>query len=54
MEKTNGIVGKYCGDGLLGCQDDEVRVSFMWEERGGRTSGDVCMDKGICKSRTAR
>ena len=24
-------VGKYCGDGLLGYGDDEVRVSDVWE-----------------------
>jgi len=35
MEKTNGKAGKYCGGALLGCEDDEVRVSHMWEESGG-------------------
>ena len=30
-------VGKYCGDGLLGHGADEVRVSHVWEEGGGRT-----------------
>ena len=30
-------VGKYCGDSLLGYGDDEVRVSDVWEEGGGRT-----------------
>ena len=29
---------KYCWDGLLGCGDDEVRVSHVWEERGGKVS----------------
>ena len=28
-------VGQYCGDGLLGYRDNEVRVSRVWEERGG-------------------
>jgi len=31
-------VGKFCGDGLLGYGDDEVRVSCVWEEGRGRTA----------------
>ena len=27
--------GEHCGDDLLGYGDDEVRVSHVWEERGG-------------------
>jgi len=27
-------MAKYCGGGLLGYGDDEVRVSCVWEERG--------------------
>jgi len=29
-------VGKYCGDGLLGYGDYEVRVSRVWEETVGK------------------
>ena len=35
-KKTDGKVGKYCGDGLLGCRDDEVRVIYVGGE--GRTN----------------
>ena len=45
-------MAKYCGGGLLGCGDDEVRVSCVWEERGGRTNSmasEVCTDKSMCK-----
>jgi len=31
---SNQRVGKYGGDGL-GYRDDEVRVSYVWDERGG-------------------
>jgi len=30
-------VSKYCGNGLLGYRD-EVRVSHVWEDRGGEYS----------------
>jgi len=33
--EDRGRDGKYCGGGLLGYGDDEVRVSRVWEERGG-------------------
>jgi len=41
-------VGKYCGDGLLGYGDDEVRVSRVWGRVEGRTCGmasEVCIGK---------
>ena len=49
-------VGKCCRDGLqaIGCGDDEVRVSHVKGQ--WRTSGiasKICMDKGMCKRRTA-
>jgi len=28
-------VWKYCRDSFLGCGDDEVRVSHIYEEKGG-------------------
>ena len=34
-----------------------MRVSHVWEEGEGKTGGiasEVCMDKGMCKSRTDR
>ena len=38
---------------MLGYGDDEVRVSHVWEEREGRTSGMasvVCMDRCVWKA----
>ena len=42
--RGDGKVGKWCGDGLLGCGEDEVRVSCV-----GMAS-KVCMDKGMYKA----
>jgi len=41
-------VGRYCGDGLLG-YGDEVRVSCVWEEGGGRVK-IAWIHKGMCKA----
>jgi len=44
---------KYYGDGLLGYRDDEVKVSLVWEERGGKNYSvvcEVCVIKNCCKS----
>ena len=44
-------------NGLLGYGDDKVRVNSVWEEGVYLVkfvSSEVCMDKGICKSRTSR
>ena len=41
---------KYYGDGLLGYRDDEVRVSLVWEERGGKNYSVVCE---VCVIKTA-
>jgi len=38
-------VGKYCGDGLLECRADEVRV--VWEEGEGELASENCIDKGM-------
>jgi len=46
-------VEKYCGDGLLGYRDDDVRVSHVGGN-GGRTSSmasEGCMDKACVKAR---
>ena len=55
--KRDEKVGKYLRDGLLGDGDDKVRVNSVWEEGVYLVkfvSSEVCMDKGICKSRTSR
>ena len=50
-EKVAGSI--YCGDGLLGCLDDEVRVSCVGGEgRISSMASKVCIDKGMCKSWT--
>ena len=54
LEEDQRRGGKHCGDGLLGYGDDEVRVSHVWEERGGEVSSEVCVDKSMCKRLTAR
>jgi len=44
-------VCKCYGDDFLVYGDDEVRVSNVWEEREGETSGmasEVCVDKSMC------
>jgi len=33
-EMIDEEVGRYCGDGVIGYGDDEVRVRHLWEERG--------------------
>ena len=55
--KRDEKVGKYLRDGLLGYGDDKVRLNIVWEEGVYLVkfvSSEVCMDKGICKSRTSR
>jgi len=52
-QKSDENVCKKNGDDLF--KYNEVRVSHVWEEvRISSMSGEVCMDKGMCKSRTAR
>ena len=56
-QRRDENVCKKNGDDLFKYRDDEVRsrVSHVWEGcRISSMSGKVCMDKGMCKSRTAR
>ena len=51
-------VDKFCGDGLLGYGDDEVRVSHVWEEGGGTTGSrlgcrEYCNDSIHCHTAEA-
>jgi len=50
-QRRDEEVCKCYGDDFLGYGDDEVRVSDVWEEREGETSGmasEVCVDKSMC------
>ena len=54
-QRRDENVCKKNGDDLFKYRDNEVRVSHVWEEgRISSMSGEVCMDKGMCKSQTAR
>ena len=51
--RTDVKDGKYFGNGLLEYGDDDVKVSHVWDDRGGSTISEICLYKGMCNTQTA-